>query len=270
VGNTRALGFDRPTPGFYLPAKPGPVNANPVSAKSPPVAAFRPDFLDWPCNLLANCWGFGWERLGLGAGEVQALGLAQGELVVETWAFPILASGPNTVGDKFKDQGCQPRIDYPPPKSGLPGRNGPAHHFGPGRSSRRANVTPMDQSQPTPDESPPEILGSLPGEPGEGIGLASRVILHLSTLGQLGVNDLAMVESTQHGMVVALEVRQGSLVRVLRRLEAGEVIEVERRYVARVNRRLKVYRLTALGEATARDLRHPRGRTEPHFGTGSR
>jgi DNA-binding MarR family transcriptional regulator len=115
----------------------------------------------------------------------------------------------------------------------------------------------------TPVEAPP-TLWSHPQTPAPvrvadgtaGIGLAARVILHLSRLGRLGPDDLAKVGSTQQGIALALGVSQGSLVRVLQRLVAGEMLTVERRHVANVNRRLKVYCLTGRGESAARDLRH--------------
>jgi len=88
------------------------------------------------------------------------------------------------------------------------------------------------------------------------MGLAARVILHLSLLPPLSVNDLASLGRTQQGMVTVLAVRQGSLTKVLQRLLAGDAVTVERRYVVGANQRLKVYRLTALGESLARDLRH--------------
>jgi DNA-binding PadR family transcriptional regulator len=94
------------------------------------------------------------------------------------------------------------------------------------------------------------------GDPGEGIGLAARVIVHLAALGRLGPNDIAQLEYTQQGMVARLDVHQGSLVKVLQSLEAGDVVQVERRFVGGVNRRLKVYLLTAIGESAARDIRH--------------
>ncbi len=97
-------------------------------------------------------------------------------------------------------------------------------------------------------------MSTLYGDPNEGIGLAARVIVHLSRLDRLGPNDVARLDSTQQGMVAAFDVRQGSLVKVLQRLLAGAVISVERRYVADANRHMKVYRLTALGESTARNL----------------
>ena len=92
-------------------------------------------------------------------------------------------------------------------------------------------------------------------DPNDGIGLAARVILHLAGLGGLGPNDVAVLDSTQQGMVARLEVRQSSLGRVLQLLEVGELVGVERRFVVDARRRMKVYRLTELGESTARNLR---------------
>jgi DNA-binding PadR family transcriptional regulator len=99
-------------------------------------------------------------------------------------------------------------------------------------------------------------VGEPFGDPSEGMGLAARVILHLAALPPLGPNDLASLAHTQQGMVSALSVRQGSLTKVLRRLLAGDAVRVERRYVSGANQRLKVYRLTALGESLSRDVRH--------------
>ncbi|MCI4372653.1 MAG: hypothetical protein L3K02_03300 [Thermoplasmata archaeon] len=98
-------------------------------------------------------------------------------------------------------------------------------------------------------------MSTLQGTPSEGIGLAARVILHLSRLEHLGPNQVARLDFTQQGMVAALDVRQGSLVKVLHRLLAGDVVTVERRYVADADRHMKVYRLTALGESTAQNVR---------------
>jgi DNA-binding PadR family transcriptional regulator len=98
-------------------------------------------------------------------------------------------------------------------------------------------------------------LAAVYGNPNHGIGLAARVILHLARLDRIGPNDIPSIESTQQGMAAAFDVRQGSLVKVLQRLRAGEVVTVERRFVAGADRHMKVYRLTPLGEATARNIR---------------
>jgi DNA-binding MarR family transcriptional regulator len=55
-------------------------------------------------------------------------------------------------------------------------------------------------------------------------------------------------------MVLARNVPQSSLVRVLQPLLAAGALIVERRYVANFSRRMKVYRLTQLGSSAARDL----------------
>jgi hypothetical protein len=93
-------------------------------------------------------------------------------------------------------------------------------------------------------------------DPREGIGLAARVILHLSELRRPGPNDVAGVEGTQQGMVAAFDVRQSSLVKVLKALLAGDVVAVEHRFVGGgANRRMQVYYLTPVGVSAARDLR---------------
>jgi DNA-binding PadR family transcriptional regulator len=56
-------------------------------------------------------------------------------------------------------------------------------------------------------------------------------------------------------MSEALSIRQGTLTKVLSRLVAAKVVEVDRRHVHGQSRRLNVYRLTALGESVARDIR---------------
>jgi DNA-binding MarR family transcriptional regulator len=121
----------------------------------------------------------------------------------------------------------------------------------------QAPISPL-QAPPIVWSPPERAAQASTGEASAGIGLAARVILHLARLGRLGPDDLAKVGSTQQGIAAALQVSQGSLVRVLQRLVAGEMVSVERRHVARISRRLKVYTLTGRGESAARDLRHRR------------
>ena len=120
-------------------------------------------------------------------------------------------------------------------------------------------VPAIRRSEPFPN-SPPSAGASQSKTPAatEGLGLARRVILHLSLQGPLAHDEVARIGFTQQGMASTLVVRQGSLVRVLQRLEAADVLTVDRRHVSGADRRLKVYRLTSLGESVARDLRHPR------------
>src|SRR5271155_1401052 len=96
---------------------------------------------------------------------------------------------------------------------------------------------------------------SVPGRgPNEGIGLAARVILHLARLERLRPNDVARLDFTQQGRVAVFAVRQSSLGRVLQLLEAGDIVPGEGRCVADAQRRMKVYRLTMLGQSTSRNL----------------
>lgn len=97
---------------------------------------------------------------------------------------------------------------------------------------------------------------------------AGRVITHLASLGRLGNDEVGLLGFTQKGMSEALAIRQGTLTKVLSRLEAAKVIEVDRRHVQGQPRRLNVYRLTALGESVASDLRHRN--TVPTVSSGSR
>ena len=86
--------------------------------------------------------------------------------------------------------------------------------------------------------------------------LAGKVIVHLGMLGRLGNDEVGRPGYTQAGISEALGIRQGTLTKVLSRLEAALVVEVDRRHVQGQSRRLNVYRLTALGESVAKDLRH--------------
>jgi DNA-binding MarR family transcriptional regulator len=136
---------------------------------------------------------------------------------------------------------------------------------GPGAPSEGGPpVAPAEAHElPNPPVAPPPVVEASAGPSNEGLGLARRVIVHLASLGRLGPDEVARLGFTQQGMASALSARQGSLVRVLQRLEAAEVLTVDRRHVSGSARRLKVYRLTALGESVARDLRHASRRGSP-------
>ncbi len=119
-----------------------------------------------------------------------------------------------------------------------------------------ASSTVLVPSRPTPALGPPTRLS-------EGADTAGRVIVHLATLGRLRNDEIGRVGYTQQGIGDALRLRQGTVAKVLQRLEAADVVEVDRRHVSGEPRRLKVYRLTALGESVARDLRHRRPPAAP-------
>ncbi|MCI4351065.1 MAG: PKD domain-containing protein [Thermoplasmata archaeon] len=96
---------------------------------------------------------------------------------------------------------------------------------------------------------------SEPASPVEGLRVSQRIVLHLAGQGALRADDVATLAFTQSGMAAALGIRQNALTNVLRRLLAAGVLTVDVRHVTGQPRRLKVYALTARGEALARDLR---------------
>ncbi|MFY9717741.1 MAG: PadR family transcriptional regulator [Thermoplasmata archaeon] len=140
-------------------------------------------------------------------------------------------------------------------------------HWARARSSRNASSAPpgsQDERPMRPTES--EVVARPVSSSGrvesgvslsEGATAAGRIILHLAALGRLGSDDVASVGFTQGGMIDSLGIRQGTLTKVISRLEAAGVLESDTRHVSGRPRRLKVYRLTGRGESVARDLRHP-------------
>lgn len=107
---------------------------------------------------------------------------------------------------------------------------------------------------------PPEVAAPISPASAQPISqdadLAGRVITHLASLGRLRNDEVGRLGFTQKGIIEGLGIRQGTLTKVLSRLESAKVVEVDRRHVQGQSHRLKVYRLTALGESVARDLRH--------------
>ncbi|HTT25671.1 MAG TPA: hypothetical protein VMH90_01740 [Thermoplasmata archaeon] len=103
---------------------------------------------------------------------------------------------------------------------------------------------------PRPDRAPSPRV-----DPGT-LYLSQRVLLHLQRLGAHAANEVAPMGATQGGMTTALDTGQSSLTKVLTRLVAAGALTESRGHVEGAPRRLKVYRLTPLGESIARDLRH--------------
>lgn len=135
------------------------------------------------------------------------------------------------------------------------------------RRSRAASSTEVDSASLERSKSAPATSAPVPAvapttsEVGPravspNANTAGRVILHLALLGRLGSDDVAKLGYTQQGMTAALGIPQGSLAKILSRLEEADIVESGRRHVSGEPRRLKVYRLTGLGESVARDLRH--------------
>jgi DNA-binding MarR family transcriptional regulator len=82
------------------------------------------------------------------------------------------------------------------------------------------------------------------------------VLLHLFTQGQLADGEVAPMSFTQGGMAERLQVGQSPLSSVLRRLVVAGLVSQDTRHVRGQPRRLRVYRLTPLGESVSRDLYH--------------
>ena len=143
--------------------------------------------------------------------------------------------------------------------------------------SRRKQSAPIDNpiTEPTLSTPPGRVseLESVAGPPPSGSRVsreadtAGKVIVHLALLGRLGNDEVGRLGFTQRGMTAALGIRQGNLTKVLSRLQAARVIEVDRRHVAGEARRVNVYRLTALGESVAREIRR-RGQLAGTSGEG--
>lgn len=138
-------------------------------------------------------------------------------------------------------------------------------------TGRPVDKGPVSMTQPGSIAPPPAVAPSAANRSveAEGLGLARRVVLHLSFQGRLGPDEVAPVGFTQQGMAASLSVRQGNLSKVLQRLVAAGALEVDRRHVRGVDRRLNVYRLTALGESISRDLRRRRGGSAAPVGAPS-
>ncbi len=97
----------------------------------------------------------------------------------------------------------------------------------------------------------------------EQIRLALRVVLHLSHIGRPSPDDIARPESTQLGIVAALQTSQGAVSKVLRRLAAADVVGHSRQHVRGQDRRVQAYFVTAKGEELARRYREKHGYQPP-------
>lgn len=87
------------------------------------------------------------------------------------------------------------------------------------------------------------------------IRLSRRIVMLLDRQPRTGRYEPAVPLQTQAGMSAFLNSNQSVVARILRRLVASGIVEVELKHVSGRERRLKVYALTPRGEALARDLR---------------
>ncbi len=166
----------------------------------------------------------------------------------------------------------EPRVERVGP-SLTPAYLPPETAIGPGPfppSSR----TPAIPARPAPDIEPalPPISvpapSPAPAESVERFRLSQRVVLHIYTLGTLRDDEIAPPTFTQAGMSAKLSVGQSPLSNVLRRLVIAGVLSQDVRHVRGRPRRLRVYRLTPMGESLALELRRQRESGRPPIGRG--
>ena len=109
---------------------------------------------------------------------------------------------------------------------------------------------------------PALAVSDVPAPPvpsnGGQLRISHRVLLHIGRQGRIGPDEVAPRALTQAGMVESLEVNQGALTGVLRRLVAAGVLDERREHVQGSDRRLKVYRLTDAGAELSREIRNRR------------
>ena len=94
---------------------------------------------------------------------------------------------------------------------------------------------------------------------GAGGSLGDRILIHLHRQGRLGPQELASLSVTQAGLSDALGRPQSAFARTLQRLESTGLVFTELRHVKGASRRLKVYRLTPVGEQRAAEIRSRSG-----------
>jgi PKD repeat protein len=93
--------------------------------------------------------------------------------------------------------------------------------------------------------------------------LSERILAHLYWRGRTDSHGVPRFEATQNGIAEALGLRQSVVSKVVSRLVAAGVLRTELLHVTGARRRVKVYTLTARGEAFARSLRPPGDRSPP-------
>jgi hypothetical protein len=119
------------------------------------------------------------------------------------------------------------------------------------------------ESSPPPWEPPSTVPAGLPGSFEERVRLSIRVVVLLDHWGPPGDNGSSRRETTQQGLAEALAVTQGALSKVLNRLVAAGMVRTDRRHVAGLSRRVRVYSLTRDGETLAREIRGRFGLPSP-------
>jgi len=115
-------------------------------------------------------------------------------------------------------------------------------------------------------EPPPTVPSGPPNSKDAAVRLSLRLVVQLSRWGPPADGGVARLESTQQGLAQDLSTTQGAVSKVLARLVAAEIVRPERRHVRGVERQIRVYYLTAMGEALAREVRERFGLAPPFSG----
>ncbi len=124
-------------------------------------------------------------------------------------------------------------------------------------SEARSSAFPASSVSPTSANPDPSQTARVPPER---LHLSQRVVLHIYQQGRLMDDEVATLAFTQAGMSEKLGIGQSPISNILRRLEVGGVLKQDVRHVFGRPRRLRVYRLTAMGEALALELMRRRPR----------
>ncbi len=126
-----------------------------------------------------------------------------------------------------------------------------------------AAVAPTSSDPPKPAPAPSPI--GRPIDPKYGnLRTSYRILLHVARQGRTAPGDIPPIGLTQRGMIDALGVNQGTLAGPLQRLVLSGALSVERSHARGADRRVKVYRLTPLGEHLVEELRRNSRERESH------
>jgi len=131
----------------------------------------------------------------------------------------------------------------------------PEKALAPSASAERSVASPAGGSDYSPAWDPPIVPRRAVSEPNdERVRLALRMVVYLDQVGPPNDGGTVAPEATQEGLASALSATQGAVSKVLRRLEAANVVDRESRHVRGRDRRVQVYFLTASGAELAREI----------------
>jgi len=103
-------------------------------------------------------------------------------------------------------------------------------------------------------EPPPAVVDGIPSSRQETVRLSLRIVVQLDRWRPPSDGGSARWESTQQGLAARLSATQGAVSKVLSRLVAADVVYGGLRHVHGLDRRTRVYYLTAQGAGLAREI----------------